>query len=866
MNYPIWSLPAKGLLIAAVAIVHVFVSHFAVGGGLFLVLAERKARRERDQALLGYVRAHSRFFILLTLVMGTITGVGIWFTIGLVHPEATASLIHAFLWAWAIEWTFFVTEIAAAMVYYYGWDRLDARAHEAVGWIYFVSAWLSLVVISGILSFMLTPGAWVRTHGFLAGLLNPSFIPSVLARTAAAFGLAGLYALLTASRLRDTALKEKVARYAGRWVLPMALVLPVAIVLYLGAAFLSGIPLGEPLGGPGGGIGGIWPALLHGSTTGNPIFIRAVRVVFVASFLTLLLTVAATRLRPRRYGLPLALGVLACAFAAIGAGEWSREDLRKPYVIGNYMFVNGVRDASAVPDTAASLSPAPGGDPFSLPVLQRDGVTRATLWHRPASLMPADMPLEREGEEIFRVLCTGCHTIDGYNAVRPLVRSRRRAELENTLEHLDTWRGRRMPPFAGNAAERRALAAFLERLGGTPGPSAGEPALLPGDAPAAPAPASLSADGPPTIAIPHPVPLPLPGPAWLLSSLLTLTFVLHVLPMNLLLGGSIIGLGARLRARRQPHAARLAALVTSALPVLVAATVTMGVAALLFLQVLYGRLFFTAAILLAVPWIAVVPVLMAGYSATYAARPSAGLHAWLAASALIAIAFVFANTLGLMSRPQEFLPLFQSSASGLHLNVADPTVPPRILHVLLAALAVSGLAVAVAGSRLRRSDAPAGEWMARHGVYWCAGATVLNLLPGFWWLAALPRETLLQFMGRDPVVTGCFTLAILAAIAALGLAIPSAFAPRPGRLAVGAAACLAASVVLMVLVRDAARRSLLDAAGFRRETWVAPQWGAIVGFSILLLAAVAMVWWMVAKLVKSGAGESVSQAGRPART
>jgi hypothetical protein len=124
---------------------------------------------------------------------------------------------------------------------------------KGVGWILG-----GLVVISGILSFMLTPGAWVRTHGFLAGLLNPSFIPSVLARTAAAFGLAGLYALLTASRLRDTALKEKVARYAGRWVLPMALVLPVAIVLYLGAAFLSGIPLGEPLGGPGGGIGGIW--------------------------------------------------------------------------------------------------------------------------------------------------------------------------------------------------------------------------------------------------------------------------------------------------------------------------------------------------------------------------------------------------------------------------------------------------------------------------------------------------------------------------------------------------------------------------------------------------------------------------------
>jgi len=35
MNYPVWYVPAfgGGLLIAMVAIVHVFVSHFAVGGG-----------------------------------------------------------------------------------------------------------------------------------------------------------------------------------------------------------------------------------------------------------------------------------------------------------------------------------------------------------------------------------------------------------------------------------------------------------------------------------------------------------------------------------------------------------------------------------------------------------------------------------------------------------------------------------------------------------------------------------------------------------------------------------------------------------------------------------------------------------------
>ncbi|HSK11292.1 MAG TPA: cytochrome ubiquinol oxidase subunit I, partial [Vicinamibacterales bacterium] len=252
MNYPIWSLPAPGLLIAAVAILHVFISHFAVGGGLFLVLAERKARRERDEGFLGYVKRHSRFFVLLTLVLGAITGVGIWFTIGLVHPQATSSLINTFVWAWAIEWTFFVTEIAAALVYYYGWERLSPRTHMAVGWIYFGAAWLSLVAINGILSFMLTPGGWIQTGSFWAGLLNPTYWSSMFARTFVAIGLAGLYALLTAARLEDRALKARVVRFAGRWIVAMTIALPVSIAWFLASAQGAGIPVLEILGAPSG--------------------------------------------------------------------------------------------------------------------------------------------------------------------------------------------------------------------------------------------------------------------------------------------------------------------------------------------------------------------------------------------------------------------------------------------------------------------------------------------------------------------------------------------------------------------------------------------------------------------------------------
>ena len=103
MNYPVWDVAfGAGLLMAVVAGLHVFVSHFAVGGGLFLILTEIKARRANDAALLGWLKAHSKFFVLVTVVFGAVTGVGIWFTIGLISPTATSDLIHIYVWGWAI--------------------------------------------------------------------------------------------------------------------------------------------------------------------------------------------------------------------------------------------------------------------------------------------------------------------------------------------------------------------------------------------------------------------------------------------------------------------------------------------------------------------------------------------------------------------------------------------------------------------------------------------------------------------------------------------------------------------------------------------------------------------------------------------
>ena len=53
-----------------------------------------------------------------------------------------------------------------------------------------------------------------------------------------------------------------------------------------------------------------------------------------------------------------------------------------------------------------------------------------------------------------------------------------------------------------------------------------------------------------------------------------------------------------------------------------------------------------------------------------------------------------------------------------------------------------------------------------------------------------------------------------------------------------------------VLLRDQVRQGALEAAGFQVQAWVEPQWGPIVIFAVLLVAAIAIIAWMVRALVR----------------
>jgi cytochrome bd-type quinol oxidase subunit 1 len=459
MNYPFWDVPIIGSawMIGIIAIFHVMISHFAVGGGLYLAIAEAKALRQNRKEWLNALKGHSKFFLILTGIYGAVSGVGIWFVIGLANPEATSALIHNFVFGWAIEWVFFMIELGSAAVYYYSWDRIPSQLHLKIGWFYAIVSFFTLVIINGILTFMLTPGqAWLSVVGtgkeasqFWAAFFNPTYWPSLVLRTLVCLSLAGIWALINYSRIdgfEKPELKKELIRWSAKWLIPSFLLMPFAFAWYIMMVPESGRNL----------------LTLGISTIGSGAFTQVTRIslVILMTSATIVGVVYFFAWRsPTDFTLGHALSVLFLALLATASAEYVRETLRKPYVISHYMYSNGVHVNQ-------------------LDRLDQEGYLTHSMWTR----QTGDMQLAA-GQAMFRGQCMACHTLDGYRAIKDLIGDRDRQNIMNLLITLHEYKEdspyrKFMPKLVGTDKEIQALADYLYTLnhpeGSAPAPVAAQ--------------------------------------------------------------------------------------------------------------------------------------------------------------------------------------------------------------------------------------------------------------------------------------------------------------------------------------------------------------------------------------------------------
>ena len=229
MNHPVWDLPllGSGWIIGLISIIHVSIAHLVVGAGFWLALAEGRAQQLGDLELQAWLRGRTKALLWLSSIFGAGTGVGIWVAIGLVNPTATQHLIRAFVMGWAIEWLLFAGEMATLVVLVAAYDRLRPRQRLVVYWLYALCAWLSLVVINGIITFMLSPGqGWTASHAMWDGFFNATYLPSLLLRTCVALALGGLWAL-AAGGTADARLKPRILKPTALFTLTGVLLAPL---------------------------------------------------------------------------------------------------------------------------------------------------------------------------------------------------------------------------------------------------------------------------------------------------------------------------------------------------------------------------------------------------------------------------------------------------------------------------------------------------------------------------------------------------------------------------------------------------------------------------------------------------------------
>ena len=319
----------------------------------------------------------------------------------------------------------------------------------------------------------------------------------------------------------------------------------------------------------------------------------------------------------------------------------------------------------------------------------------------------------------------------------------------------------------------------------------------------------------------------LPGPPWLFHVLLVFTFFLHLIFMNLTLGGTLLAAiahgasGGRRDDFRAVLSGRLMAINTYGISL----TITTGIAPLLFMQLIYQQFFYTATILLAPAWFAMLGLLVVGYYAAYLHKfrdnpaLARGGGFWLVLSALMfsLIGMIHVAVNLVHAQPEKWGALSNGSWSVL----SDASYWPRLLHFVFAGIAFAALVTAWWAVRRagEGADLQINTEIATWAWRWALWATVLQVVDGFILLMVVPRPVLRGLMNGGLPTLGPLTLAI----------------------------------AVMSVTRHQVRALYLATWTAETEFLVVPQWVNFTLFTLLLLAGLATVAFMVRRVLRSPA-------------
>jgi cytochrome c553 len=441
--YPMWYVPVVGsaFAIAIIATIHVMASHTSVGASILLAYLATKAYKENQPQIYDYIKKYLLGLLVFSYVSGSITGPGIWFSATVVNPRGISALIHNFVWVWAAEWVWFVAEVTLVYILFYTLGKIDQRSWLRLAWTFAIGSWATMYIIVGILSFMLSPGheKWFTTGNILDAFYNKNYFPHLLERTSFMFAIAGTVGLAIAALMKKD-LPEKTFKEI------------VKTLSYWGI---------------GGVVFGLMFFVWYISTLpnrSNVILENVIPLYLKLPIMLIVLLVLAhfflTAVRPQAVRFWMAYPIyILIFFMGVYPEEKIRETLRKPYVAGEFVWVNQIisRDVPAK------------GIKSEVPIIDQKGLLTVNPFV-PEGLKKVNSQNEIMAGKAMAILeCSGCHNVTGSTGLRPFGQkfagmTDPNAVYNFLVSYLRDNHPPYMPKLTGTDEEIKALSAYIAHM------------------------------------------------------------------------------------------------------------------------------------------------------------------------------------------------------------------------------------------------------------------------------------------------------------------------------------------------------------------------------------------------------------------
>lgn len=332
------------------------------------------------------------------------------------------------------------------------------------------------------------------------------------------------------------------------------------------------------------------------------------------------------------------------------------------------------------------------------------------------------------------------------------------------------------------------------------------------------------------------------------------TLVLHVVAMNYVVGGAMVVAGAavfKLFVNYCDATEAIVAKIKDWLPLALGVTIALGIAPILFVQILYKHSFYTANLLLFYRWMAILPVLIVAFYLLYLQKSN-----WIERRGRVVHAIVAGGVLAMFlfvawSWTENHLLSFAGQTEWTDHYVAGRMryrsieLLPRLTVWMIGALTT--LSVLLAWQLRGRATTATVRRLALIGVCGAVG----SLAAGGWYWLVLPGDVVAAVMQpANLIVLVIAGAGVLATIGAWG------HMAKSGRLGTPwmwlATAGLGAAIPAATVLREVRRYvALVDVDQWQTAVDTASQsasWQGFGVFALFLVANVAAIWWLIRKV------------------